>query len=367
MAEGIKFPRNEGSEFYAVLRTRVNKYFKENNIDRYGNRKMYIKTAVLLASYAIFYALIITRVSDSFWVNYLFWAMLGFAIAGIGLSVMHDASHGAYSKKKSVNKWLANSMTIIGGSAFTWNIQHNQLHHSYTNVDGVDEDIDPGPIMRFSPHKKRYWIHKFQHIYAWFFYGLMTVTWSTEKDFRQLYNYKKSHNLGTKREPFSWVLAKMIFNKVVFHTLTIVLPLILLSDPWYVTLLYVFSMHFVAGFVLACVFQPAHVMPTSEYPLPNDTGSMENTWAIHQMLTTANFSPDSKIFSWYVGGLNYQIEHHLFPNICHIHHKALSPIVRQTAEEFGLPYNVQPNFAKALYEHGKFLKMLGTKDTLETA
>ena len=179
----IKFPRDERGEFFAVLRKRVNEHFKENNKNRFGDKRMYFKSFMLISAYIVSYMLIITRVTDSFGLNLLLWLSLGLSVAGIGLSIMHDASHGAYSKNKTINWLLANSMTFIGGSTFTWNIQHNQKHHSYTNVDGIDEDINPGFIMRFSPHKKRYWIHNFQHFYAWFFYGIMTMSWSTEKDF----------------------------------------------------------------------------------------------------------------------------------------------------------------------------------------
>jgi linoleoyl-CoA desaturase len=104
------------------------------------------------------------------------------------------------------------------------------------------------------------------------------------------------------------------------------------------------------------------VVPSSEYPTPDEEGQLQNNWAIHQMLTTANFSPKSSFFSWYIGGLNYQIEHHLFPNICHVHYRKISAIVKQTAQEFGVPYNVQPNFVKAVWSHGKMLKKLGRYD-----
>lgn len=360
----VKFPRGE-SEFFSEVRNRVNAYFRDNNISRYGDYRMVIKTVVLISSYFLIYSLIISRVSEDAVLNAILWILLGLSLAGIGLSVMHDASHGAYSKNKKVNRLLSNTMALIGGSVFTWNIQHNQLHHSFTNVDGLDEDIDPSFVMRFSPHKKRYWMHRFQHLYAWFFYGIMTLTWSTDKDFVQLYRYRNNPDFTLGKIRFSWLLTRLIMAKIFFHTFTLILPLILLPDPWYVTLMNTFTMHFVAGFTLACVFQPAHVVPTSDYPLPDDKGSMENAWAIHQMHTTANFAPGSRIFSWYVGGLNYQIEHHLFPNVCHVHHREISKIVKKTAEEYGLPYNVQPTFLKALYEHARMLKMLGRQDYLQ--
>ena len=359
-----KFPRNENTEFITTLRSRVNAYFKDNDLSKKGDWRMYVKTAAMLAMYVVPYTLILMEVSDNFLVKLGLWLMLGLGLAGLGLSVMHDAVHGAYSSNKKVNEFLSNVMVIIGGSKFTWNIQHNQRHHSYTNVDGIDEDIDPGFIMRFSPHKKRYWIHRVQHLYAWFFYGLMTMTWSTEKDFRQLLRYKRQGTFENNKKSFSSIFLKILFSKIAFHTITVIIPLMVLSDPWYHIVIFILSMHFIAGLIMACVFQPAHVMPGKEYPLPDESNSLENNWAIHQLLTTANFAPESKILYWYVGGLTHQIEHHLFPNICHVHYKKVAEIVKATAEEFGLPYHVQPNFAKALKYHAKMLKSLGKHDQL---
>jgi len=360
----IKFPKNENTEFFATVRSRVNAYFKENKISKAGDWRMVTKTISMIIIYVLPYILILTQVTDVLLYKFLLWIAMGLGLAGMGLSVMHDAVHGAYSSNKLVNRVMANTMTFIGGSKFTWNVQHNQKHHTYTNVDGIDEDINPGAILRFSPHKKLYWMHRFQHLYAWFFYGLMTVSWSTEKDFRQLIKYKIAGLFDNENKSFSKTFSKVIFSKIVFQFLTVVLPLIILPDPWYLILLFIFTMHFVAGLIMACIFQPAHVMPTSEYPLPDNEGTMENNWAIHQMLTTANFAPNSKILRWYAGGLTHQIEHHLFPSICHIHYKDLSEIVEKTAKEFGLPYNVQPSFYAALKYHTEMLKNLGRFERL---
>jgi len=228
----------------------------------------------------------------------------------------------------------------------------------------MDEDIDPGVVMRLSPHKKRLGIHRWQHIYGWFLYGLMTLSWVTAKDYAQLKRYRDMGLLIKQNRSYRWLVSELIISKVFFYGYLLVLPMIFSGVAWWQTIIFFIIMHFIQGFILTIVFQPAHVMPVSNYPLPDDQGNLENTWAIHQMITTSDFSPKSKIFSWYVGGLNFQIQHHLFPNICHVHYKNISPIVKQTAKEHGIPYNVQDNFIMALINHGRMLRKLGRFDTI---
>ena len=357
--EKISFSNHKDKEFVKIVRKRVSDYFKTKNISRYGNGKMVVKSIVMLSMFFVPYFLMMFGVVTNPWLVYSMWLIMGAGMAGIGMSIMHDANHGAYSRNKHVNKLMGICSDLVGASSTNWKIQHNVLHHTYTNVDGMDEDIDPSGVMRLSPHKKWYKIYTLQHIYAWFFYGLMTLFWVTTKDFRSVYKYRKlglNNNLGNIYKAF----AELSIWKVFYFSYILVLPMIFLAVPWWQVLLGFVSLHFVCGLTLSCIFQLAHVMPEMEYPQVNDTGSLENNWAIHQILTTANFSPRSKIFSWFIGGLNYQIEHHLFPNICHIHYKSISKIVKKTAQEFNLPYRSEPTFVKALWSHAKMLKSLGS-------
>ena len=320
---------------------------------------MVIKTFCMLSIYFVPYILMMTGVFASFWMVFACWMVMGIGMAGIGLSVMHDANHGAYSKNRNLNTIIGQVIWFIGGSSVNWKIQHNVLHHSFTNVDHMDEDLEAVHFLRFSPHKKRLGIHKLQHIYAWFFYGFMTIMWATTKDFKQLARYKRKDLIKTQKKSFSALMTELVIVKTGYYILFVILPMILLPFPWWQTLLSFLAMHFVAGFILAIIFQPAHVMPDTAFPLPDDQGNMENKWAIHQLMTTVNFAPKSRLFSWYVGGLNFQIEHHLFPNVCHVHYKKISEIVRKTAEEFSLPYYSKPTFFDALMAHKNFLKQLG--------
>jgi linoleoyl-CoA desaturase len=284
---------------------------------------------------------------------------MGVGLAGCGTGIMHDACHGALSKSKAVNKFIGELVWILaGGSALNWRIQHNILHHTFTNIDGYDEDIDPSGIMRFSPHQPVKSMHRFQAFYAWFFYGLMTFSWATFKGFAQLSRYNKRGLVKAQGTTYGKALFKLIILKIFYYSFFIAMPILLLSVSWWHIVIGWFIMHFVAGLFLGLIFQPAHCVPTSEFPLPNDDNEVEGDWAIHQLLTTANFAPNNKMLSWYIGGLNYQIEHHLFLNMSHVHHRRVSKIVKETAREFGLPYYSQPTFFGAVASHAKMLYKL---------
>jgi linoleoyl-CoA desaturase len=250
-------------------------------------------------------------------------------------------------------------MYLLGASPINWKFQHNTLHHGYTNIDGMDEDIAPLGILRFSPHKPLLKIHRFQQFYAWFFYGLMTISWVTGKDFKRLRNYYKMNAPLSSSKSYSRLVFDLALSKGVYFALLVALPIILLPISWYWVLALFLFMHFITGFILGIVFQTAHVVPSSEYPLPNSDGALDNNWMIHQLHTTADYSPKSRIFSWFIGGLNYQVEHHLFPNICHVHYKKIAAIVKEFAHEKNLPYHVQHSFFGALINHFKMLRYLG--------
>ena len=345
-----------------MLRSRVRTYFSENNISKHANGKMVFKTFFMIALYFTPYALMMAGVVSSNWGLVGLWAFMGIGLAGIGLSIMHDANHSAYSKNERVNVMIGKILNVVGGYAFNWKVQHNVLHHSFTNIEGMDEDITPVAVLRFSPHAKRYKAHRYQHIYAWFFYSLMTFLWITTKDFMQLIRYKKKGLIDKNKYSFAGLMAELIFWKLFYYTYMVVLPLIFLDIAWWMFPILLFVKHAVAGLILASIFQPAHVVPTSEYPLPSEDGSIDNVWFVHQLNTTADFAPKAKLFGWFVGGLNFQVEHHLFPGICHVHYPKIAKIVEDTCKEHGIPYHSFPTFGKAIREHTAMLKKLGRSD-----
>ena len=355
----VKFNKQDRPEFYKALRKRVNNHFKENNISRHANLNMKIKTVFMLCVYFIPLFVLISGSITNVWVMTALWIMMGFGMSGIGLSIMHDANHGSYSASKRVNKMIGFVITFIGGYDINWKIQHNVLHHSFTNIHGFDEDIEKG-VIRFSPTQERKPIFKYQAFYAPFLYGIMTLYWFLAKDFEQLFRYRGKNLLEGQGLTFNQALTQIILVKSIYAVVTLILPLIFLPFAWWQITLGFLLMHFISGLILALIFQPAHVIEETEFFMPDKDISVENNWAIHQLLTTSNFAQKSRIFSWLVGGLNFQVEHHLFPHICHVHYRNLSKIVKQTAEEYNIPYYQHETFRGAVTSHFKLLHALGT-------
>lgn len=353
----IKFVAKDKSQFTAALRKNVNNYFKENNISSKGDWTMVLKSIVMVSLYVVPFILILMVSMPAFYIFPLS-ILCGIGMAGIGMSVMHDAAHGSSSKSKWINRLLSSTIYMIGGSVFTWNIQHNVKHHTFTNIDGYDEDIRTKAIIRLSnaaPLKK---IHRFQYIYAFFFYTLMTVA-KLVNDFHQLIDYNKTGITKQQNAKPKLELIKLISYKTGYLLLFLILPMVVSSFSWWAVILGFFVMHLTAGGIMSIIFQMAHIAEEVEQPLPNIDGSIENEWAIHELQTTANFAKDNRLLGWYIGGLNFQIEHHLFPNICHVHYRKISPIVERTALEFGLQYNMAPTFGRAIASHTRMLKNLG--------
>lgn len=351
----VRFSRKDPKKFFKTLNKRVNAYFKDNNISRRGNWKLYFKTFVMFALFLTPYFLVLSLNISEWWM-FLLTIVMGIGMAGVGMNVMHDANHGAYSSRKWVNKIMGGSMYILAGNVYNWQVQHNVLHHTYTNIQGYDEDLDAGRIIRFSKHTQWQSFHKFQHLYSIFLYGLMTLNWAFTTDFRQTPRYlKRKLSYGEMPSPLKqW--STVAVSKMIYLAVWIVIPILFIEVAWWKILIGFFVMHYTAGLILSVIFQLAHVVEDVEMPQPADDGSMENTWAIHQLFTTVNFSPKSKWVNWFTGGLNHQIEHHIYPNICHVHYRKLAEIVRKTADEFNLPYHEYHTTEKAVIAHFKYLK-----------
>jgi linoleoyl-CoA desaturase len=354
----IRFLNTEKKTFATTLRKKVNAYFKEKNISTKGEGRIIGKSVTMLGLYFVpFVAMLIFPMSA--WLMLVLALVMGIGMAGVGMSVMHDAVHGSFSGKGWLNKTFGTTMYAIGGNVFNWKMQHNLNHHTFTNIDGYDEDIRSRAVIRLSHEAPLKKIHRFQHYYVFFLYSLMTLS-KLVGDFFQLREYNKSgltkqQNAKPKVEYF-----KLIVSKALYLAVAIGLPLLLTSFAWWVVLLGFLVMHLTAGLIMSVIFQMAHVVEGVEQPVP-ENGALETEWAIHELMTTANFSKKNRLLGWYIGGLNFQIEHHLFPHISHVHYRKLSPIVEETAKEFGLPYNQKKTLFHAIASHVRILKALGKK------
>ncbi|TDB66779.1 fatty acid desaturase family protein [Arundinibacter roseus] len=354
----VRFVNKNKNQFFPTLKKRVDDYFTEQNLSKHADSSMVLKTVVLLCSYILPFIFILLF-NPPFAISLVLWLVMGLGIGGIGMSIMHDANHGAYSSNPKVNDWLGYTLNLAGGSVLNWKLQHNVLHHMYTNVVPMDEDIQDRLVVRLSPHTKVRAIHRFQWIYAFFFYGILTLYWVVLKDFVQFVTFTKSGvNTQTRKENILMLL-KLIVMKIIYFVIFFYVPVALFSIPFSEILAGFLLMHFTAGLVLTVIFQLAHTVEGTAHPLANEAGVIENDWAIHQLQTTVNFSRENKWLSWYVGGLNFQVEHHLFPRICHVHYPAIAPIVKQTAEEFGLVYMENETFGSALQSHINTLQRFG--------
>ena len=357
------FSKTDNAKFFRTLNKRVNDYFKERNLKRTGNWKLHLKTIIMFTLFLAPYFFLIS-LEMPFWVYLLLSITIGVGMAGVGMNVMHDGNHGSYSTKYWVNKFMGGSIYILAGNVYNWQVQHNVLHHTYTNIPGHDEDLDAGRIIRFTNEAKWYKFHKFQHYYSVFLYGLLTFNWALTTDFKQMSAYlKRNLSYGTLKSPkILWTT--LVITKIIYFSVWLVIPMVM-GIVWWKVLIGFFVMHYTAGLILSIIFQLAHVVEETTNPIPSaETGEIENTWAIHQLFTTTNFAPKNWIVNWYTGGLNHQIEHHIFPNISHIHYGKIAEIVKQTAKECNLPYYEYKTTRSAIIAHFKHLKQLGQQPQL---
>ncbi|MEZ5172585.1 MAG: acyl-CoA desaturase [Bacteroidia bacterium] len=351
---------NSNNSFAEAINHDVKEYFASTGQSPTGNWKLYLKSATLIPACIIIYlALIFNWLPAA--IALLASVVLGFFLACIGFNVMHDACHGSYSTNKNLNYIMGLSMNALGSNAFIWKMKHNIIHHTYTNIDGVDDDIAKSPVLRHcysQPYKK---IHRYQHIYMIPLYAVSSILWALVTDMDK---YLKREINGTRMNNFP-VQEHIIFwaTKVLYIVFYIVIPVYMLG--WGPFLAGYFLMNAAMGLTMSFVFQLAHVVENTGFVDATHAGDklkIEDAWAVHQVKTTSNFATDSKILSWFVGGLNFQIEHHLFPKVSHIHYPAISKIVQKRCQEFGIKYNNIPSFTSAIGSHISTMKKFGESE-----
>lgn len=354
-----KFKSAAGSTFSRELRANVENYFRESKISKFATRALKFKAAILLVGFFGAYAVIVT-VGLPMWSLWLLCLVMGLAKAGIGMGLMHDANHGSFSKNKTVNKIFGHTADVLGVSSSNWINQHNKLHHTYTNIYEHDEDVNGKGLFRFTKDAPRRKIHRFQHIYWTFFYGFLTLGWF----FADAAAYKKYRERGLNKSTGSAKvreITEIIFFKLLYITYMIVVPYLVLDVAFWQVILGVVSVEFVAGMILSVIFQMAHVV--DKFDLSNHDkfdGTTKDEWTVHQIHNTFDFAVKNRALTWYCGGLNYQVIHHLFPNISHAHYPKLYEIVKETARKHGVNYQEFSTFTEAFKSHLIFLRKLGS-------
>ena len=343
--------------FLAELRRRVDDYFHSSGRRRRDCPAMYLKTAIILAVFGGFYLLLVFM-AGAWWQALPLAAGLGLSIAAIGFNIEHDGSHHSYSNHAWINRLAAMTMDLIGASSYVWHWKHVVIHHTYVNITCHDADIDIAVFGRLTPHQKRFRFHRWQHFYLWPLYGLNVIKWHLYDDFRDVILGRIA--LTRMPRPKRWELLGFVGGKALFLTLAFGLPL-LVHPLWMVLLFYALTVG-LAGVVVSVVFQLAHCVEEAEFPLPQkNAGSMENAWAVHQVETTVDFARRSRVESWLLGGLNFQIEHHLFPRVCHVNYPAISSLVEQTCRDFGVSYGEHTSFRAGLSSHFRWLRRMGAR------
>lgn len=346
---------NKNSVFFNALKEKVDSYFKTNNIKETGNFKLYLKTIILAVTAISLYTILVFFTPNS-WISLIMCAFLGLNLAAIGFNTMHDGAHGSFSAKTWVNEMMGYSLNAMGGSVYLWKYKHNVNHHSFTNIEGMDDDIDIKPWIRVHDDQEKHWYHRFQHVYWVVLYGVTYLLWIFVQDFKKYFTGKVGglpfRKMDTKEHIIFWV------SKLLYVAAFIVLPIFKIGVAETVIGFSVIA--FICGFVIAVVFQLAHIVEDASFEMPtSDNHKVETEWAVHQIQTTANFATKSKIVSWFTGGLNFQVEHHLFPRISHVHYPKISQLVRETCEQFGITYIEFPTVLSAVRSHVVHLKHVG--------
>jgi linoleoyl-CoA desaturase len=349
---------NTNNLFFQSVKESVEEYFQNGNIKKVGNWKLYLKAAILIpVAITIYLGLLILHFPPVIGLGLC--GLLGFTLASIGFNVMHDACHGSYSQHKWVNELMGLTNNALGGNAYIWKIKHNIIHHTYTNIDGIDDDIATNVLLRQCPSQKRLLLHRYQHLYMFILYAFTSFAWVLIFDYIKYFSKK----VYTTPLPAMDTKEKFIFwsGKILYLLFYITIPILCVGwKPWLFGFL---TMHVVMGITLGLVFQLAHLVEQTTFEVADlSPRVIESAWAVHEVKTTADFAAKNKIVSWFVGGLNFQIEHHLFPRISHVHYADLSRIVRENCNRFGLPYNYYPSMVKAIKSHVTMMKHLGKAD-----
>jgi len=344
-----------GGAFLRDTRSEVEAYLASGRTRVSGKARLYAKAPIALGLIGVSWsALVFLHPRPVVAVACLAALTLGALLTAF--CVQHDANHGAYFRRRGPNHlvgWSADA--LLGFSSYAWRVKHNIAHHTYTNVDGHDDDITQMPFARFTPSQPpRNW-YRYQHLYIWPLYLFMGLRWQTVGDIAAFARGKIGESV--LRFPRGLNLAGVVVGKAVFITWALVIPS--LVYPWWLVLSAYVVFAMVTSLVMATTFQLAHCVEEASFASVESFRDETPEWAVHEVETTVNFCPHNRLLTWMLGGLNYQIEHHLFPKLPHTHYPRLAPIVRRNCERHGVRYPTQPTLRRALRSHFRHLRAMG--------
>ena len=346
---------DNGGAFIRETRREVEAYLSSKRTRVSGALRLYAKAPVALGLMGLAWAFLVLG-SPGIVTAPL--ALLGL-FAGTMLtafSVQHDANHGAYFRRRRWNHLLGWSTdALLGFSSYAWRVKHNVAHHTYTNVDVLDDDITQVPLARFSPNQTGKSWYRFQHIYIWPMYLLMGLRWQTVGDLSAF--MRGSVGESALRFPRGWNLAGLLAGKAIFVCWALVIPM--LVYPWWAVLGVYAGFAMVTSLIMATTFQLAHCVEEASFASVDELRATKPIWAVHEVESTVDFCPRNHALTWVLGGLNFQIEHHLFPRVPHTHYPRIAEIVRRNCERHGIRYTAQPTLWAALRSHVVHLRTLG--------
>ncbi|MGA3131291.1 MAG: acyl-CoA desaturase [Terracidiphilus sp.] len=344
------------SSFPKVLRRRLDNFFTDQKISPKANRSMWLKIAVGLSVLLGSWVAIYTLRPDS-WRFVALYLLSGLAQTFLLLNIAHDSNHNAISTVPAVNKLLNYVFDVCGISSYMWRILHHRGHHSCINLQGEDDALTGRGIFRFTPHEPRTRMHRFQHIYALFFYALFSLDYIFIRDFEAFFFPSHDYLKGARHRLREYTI--LFAGKALYVTYMLVLPVIVLGKPLLVVALAFVLVHLIIGLTVSLVFQTSHTVDSTHFP--SARGEFDSS-VYHIFATTADYATENPLVAWLTGGLNHHITHHLCPAVCHTHYAPLTRIVKQTAEEFGVPYRQHPTMTRAIVHHLILLKQLGSED-----
>jgi len=346
------------SSFPKVLRRRLDEFFSEGHISPKADRMMWTKIAVGLAVLASSWIALYAFRPDS-WKFIGLYLLNAVAQTFLLLNIAHDSNHNAISSTRSVNKALNYVFDVCGISSYMWRILHHRGHHSCINLHGEDDALTGRRILRFTPHEPRLPLQRFQHIYALLLYAVFSLDYVFVRDFECF--FFPSHDYLKIKHPLREYLI-LFASKAFYLTYMLILPVVVLGkSPLLVGVSFVLA-HLIIGLSVALVFQTTHCVDGTYFPSSRD--EFDNG-IYHIFATTADYATETPLVGWLAGGLNHHIVHHLCPYVCHTHYAPLTRIVKQTAEEFGIPYRQHPTMSRAIKYHLLLLKQLGAEDQLQ--